>query len=61
MDHPKVVSMIPSCFYFQPPFCRGLLHTCRNFGANRVARVAAGHTQRRFETTGGVEMVDGGI
>lgn len=24
----------------------GLLHTCRNFGANRVARVAAGHTQR---------------
>ena len=48
------------CFYFQPPFCRGLLHTCRNFGANRVARVATGHAQRRFQQPVVWEMVDGG-
>ncbi|CAL1169330.1 unnamed protein product [Cladocopium goreaui] len=32
----------------KPKFYNCLLHTCRNFGANRVARVAAGHTQREF-------------
>eukprot|EP00434_Breviolum_minutum_P021453 symbB.v1.2.018931.t1/scaffold1487.1/size223630/1 len=32
----------------KPKFYNCLLHTCRNFGANRVARVAAGHTQRDF-------------